>query len=452
MMIEFKVKNWMSFKEDAVFNMMPGSISEYPQNKIEYAGIDTLKSAVLYGANASGKSNLLKAIEYYRNFTILSAKIQQKGDRTSRRPFRLDLESLKEPTAFEMTFSTKKGNIYRYGFLLDDEKVYEEWLDIIEGSSAKVLLERNIVEEKLIVSKKLTQGIPEKVIKNAVNKNTLVLSFLGTISSDAVSEIMDFMKNIEYIDNTYENFMSKEEKLEIETNKEYKNQLLLLLQALDLGIKDIRVDVQERKEISLLHNGNDQSAVPISELPDEIKRQVESESATLLTSHILYDRGEKTEKTISFPFEMFESKGTQKMITLAYKIINAIKNGHILVIDELDTQLHPLMLRAIIGLFNSEANKNGAQLIFSTHDITLIDKSAALLRRDQIWFTEKNLTEESSLYSLFEFKYEDNGDYKSIRKDENYAKNYLRGKYQAVPIINSLSEQLSWEECLDEEE
>lgn len=441
MIMEFKLENWMSFKEETSFSMIPGNITEYPEN-IYYDGEDkVLKSAVFYGANASGKSNVFKAIKYFRGFLVTSHQKQQVGDLTKRNSFKLDHSTRESPTMLEMTFLTKSGNTYRYGYTLNDESVLEEWLDILKDDNFENLMERDTNEDMLAVNEKVLSGeISGNVIKSLVNKNTLILSFLATTPSDVAREIIEYMKSIKYIDSTDNIFMSKAERLQIVRNKDYKKKLLNLLEAADLGIGDITVEESDELLKGI--------GIDLDEVSPDIRKKLEVISMPIMVSHKMYDFGVETGKQYNVSMEEFESKGTQKIISLSYKIIETLMRGETLIIDELDTQLHPLMLKAIVAMFNNKHNSRGAQLLFTTHDITLIDASARLFRRDQVWFAEKNKVQESTLYSLFDFKYSSNGDdFKSIRKDENFAINYLRGKYRAIPIITDLSEQIKWEEC-----
>lgn len=442
MIIEFRVRNWMSFKEESILNLLPGKVSEYPQN-VTNTTPKVLKSAAFYGSNASGKSNFFKAIQYYRKFTIYSQQQQQSGDKTRRIPFKLDIADIASPTTLEMTFLTKNGQTYRYGYSLDDEKIYEEWLEFIKPTGKVIsLLERDTSQDELFIDKKLlNSGMSADVIKLTVNENSLVLSFLNSIRSEIAHDIVDYMKQIIFLDNTNEIFMGKTERLEIIENDIYKQQLLNLLKAADLGIENIKARKRERY---IQEEDN---------LPKEIREYIEAQDIELFVSHNLYRQGKQTGKLVEMPYEDFESQGTKKIVSLAHKIINAIKYGRVIVVDELDTQLHPLMLRAIVGIFNNELNANNAQLLFTTHDITLIDRAARLFRRDQIWFTDKKANDQSELFSLYDYKYSDDKtskDFKSIRKDENFAKNYLKGKYQAVPIITDLMKHIEWEVDADE--
>jgi hypothetical protein len=447
----------MSFKETNSFSMLAGNVTELQENILKDTNnekIGVLKSAVFYGANASGKSNLFEAIGYYKTFILSSQKLQS-GEGTGRKHFRLDATCNDRPTKLEMLFLTKNKNMYKYGFALDNMKVQSEWLELVQkNGDVKTLLTRDVAENKLeIASEMVDKKVTPAIIDMMLNGNVLLLSFLGTLKGDIAAEIIAYFTHLLILDNTDEIRMTKTERLAIGNDAKYKQQLLHLLKSADLGIEDISVDERDVKSqfsVARVRNEKQEEELAWDDLPNRLKERLEERATMLLTRRKSYEDGKETGQFIETPYEVFESKGTIKLMTLAYKLIHAINNGTTIIIDELDTELHPLLMRAITKMFNNQANKECGQLLFTSHDVSLIDTHYRLMRRDQVWFTDKSSKHESTLYSLYDFKYEHkNGDYKTIRKDENYATNYLKGKYRGVPIVRDLFE-VDWGEAEDE--
>lgn len=424
MLLQFTVKNFRTFKEKATLSLVA---SNYDKDTREFDNINhdnifnlrLLKSAVVYGANASGKSKLFEALMFMKHFVITSSKESQKGDEIAVEPFKLSSETEHLPTEFEVSF-TFKNVMYRYGFEANRKEVLSEWLYYKPKTKEIELFYRDGANFD-VHPRNFSKG--NTVIKEGlVRNNALLLSVSAQFNDSTSIAIIDWFKNLKTIsglsEHGYQGFtMSRTE------DPIHKAKILDLLKAADLGIQDIKL---QKLDIDKLPK--DMS----KELRDKIIKEVNEEKAEfisdVLTTHKKYDSNKKSIDNINFSLDDDESSGTRKFFALTGPILDVIENGYTLVVDELDSKLHPSLVCKIVSLFNSkELNKKNAQLIFNTHDTNLL--SSGLFRRDQIWFTDKNKFGEAKLYSLADFKSEE------VRKTELFEENYIKGKYGAVPFL-----------------
>ena len=395
MIIQFTVENFLSFKEAATLSLAASALKEKQTSSedivFELTGtnLSLLKSAVVYGANASGKSNLIKALDFFKWFVINSSKGVQSGERIQQvESFRLNRSTENEPSYFEAVFADEQSQ-YRYGFEVDEKRVYREWL--YQKSNKKKAKEvelflRNLDEYEL--HPKFAVG-KEVVAKKMVRDNALLLSVAAQFNETVSVEIMEWVANTTIVLGSSDERIWKMATQQID-NPEMKQRIVEFAQFADFGIDDIR--------------------------------KVDN---TVISSHQQYDETGKATKMVTFPFRKNESEGTIKYFSLAYPIIDALDHGKRLVIDEFDSKMHPLLTCKIIALFNSRlTNSKNAQLIFTTHDTNLLN--ANLFRRDQVWFTQKDSLGASELYSLAEYK---------VRNSAPFEKEYLMGKYGGVPIV-----------------
>lgn len=373
-----------------------------------------LKTAAIYGANASGKSNLAKALSFMKWFMVNSSKETQSTDEISVEPFRLSTETEGKPSHFELAF-LMDGRKYRYGFEVTRQRVISEWLFYVPNIREAKLFERqldNIKSSKVYNA----DGVQKRTRSNA-----LFLSVSAQFNVSIAEKILEWLTdkcNIvsglhdqTYLSYTVRCFVNNENRLDI----------VQLIKKLDLGISAIQVEQEEFTTDSL---------------PDEMSEELKSlvvklggAKATIGISHQKFDADGNQTSIEEFDLDSHESEGTKKAFALAGPIITALKAGETLIIDEFDARLHPLLSLAIVKLFNSkEANPNNAQLIFMTHDTNLL--SNKIFRRDQIWFTEKDRYSATDLYSLAEYK---------IRNDASFESDYIKGRYGAIPYIGDLS-------------
>lgn len=414
MLVDFSIKNFRSINSQVTFSMEKTNMlreqSLDKTNIIDAGSNNTslLKSGVIYGANASGKSNVLRAFSYMQYLVSSSAKDSQKGDSIPYEPFVFSPESINAPTSLEIRFIINQKR-YRYGFEVTKQEIGAEWL----FENEKELFIRD--GEEIECHKRFQEG---SGLEKRTRNNSLFLSVCAQWDGKISGEIIEgFFNKIHVLKNTKIGFpvftasllkKAESRKLIIET-----------LKAADVGITDVIAS-----EKNLLEE--------LEHLPEDVqkmlKNKITNENENLddaTINEIIIHHGDAL-KTL--PLEE-ESEGTQKLFGLLGPIIDTIQNGEILIIDEFNDRLHPLLGRALVQMFNSRIN-HSAQLIFATHDTNML--SNEIFRRDQIWFTEKNRDLATDLYSLAEYKLPEGG---KIRQDASYAKDYLRGRYGGIPYL-----------------
>jgi hypothetical protein len=385
-------------------------------NLIKYNKINLLKSAVIYGPNASGKTNLLKALPYVRNLVINSHNIQP-GQTIDFRPFKLDKAFEDKPSSFEMVFEIEDIK-YIYGFSLDRDKVHKEYLYYYPMGRPSVIFERDINSSELYrftMDKKR-----QNEIKINTRDNMLYISRSANMNYERTSIVVKwFIEKVGAIispDFSLANIEGYTKKV-FEENANIKMNIKRLVSKADDGIIDIAIKKREISEDIFKHISKD--------IPQEIKEAViEDFRSEVETIHEgLDNEGNK----IKVAFKLFEeSSGTRKMFNIAGPIIDVLSKGQLLVVDEFEANLHPQLVLYLVDVFNSlKYNRYGAQLIFATHNTNLLGTD--VFRRDQIWFTEKREDQSTNLYSLYDYK---------VRKDENIQKGYLTGRYGAIPNLD----------------
>lgn len=404
MILEFSVKNFLSFKEKVAFSMIANSNKELNDNYVEIGGNKVLKSAAIYGANASGKSNLFKIL----TLVVLMLRSSNSVDINAKLPlipFKLDKGSVNKPSEFEIKFILDETR-YVYGFIADKDKIYDEYLYYYPNGRETKIFDRTNINEYSYTQK------DEKILREIEAKNAQNKFFLATATNwnfDKTKAAYNFLTNGIGTCNNLEILKNMAYKM-YETNPDYlKDFAIDFLQKADFNIEDYQIS-----QIDV--PGEFLTAIPefiTKTLPDKPK------AYQVLFKHKNSDNYLSIDE---------ESLGTQMIFAFIPFLADSLKNKKVLIIDELDKSLHPFLVQYIVEIFNdAEINKNGSQLIFNTHDTNLLDLN--ILRRDQIWFTEKNSeTGESDLYSLSDF---------SVRKQENVEKGYMLGRYGAVPFIKN---------------
>ena len=402
MLIQFNFKNYKGFKDETILDMTATALKEHQYNLININNEKILKVAAIYGANASGKSTVIQAFSFMVDFVIKSFKYSTSNIDIPLKRFAFDNISRQEPAEFEV-FIKYKQDEYQYGFKLDNKKVIEEWLykrdfRCKKTAKYKVLFER---DGKTIECE--SQLKEAKSLASITEDNTLFLSICSNAKIPYVKDVMEWFNNTTIVDMgdcEVERFITRGVSSRIE-NREYQKELVKFLNAIDINIVDIKVE----------------------------KINVEGESNKYRIYS--YHKMEGSSELVAIPFSE-ESSGTQKMFALYGLFKHSMELGMPIFIDELDAKLHPLLIKYVLSIFHSEEkNANGAQLIYTAHDDYTLNKE--IFRRDQIWFVEKDINSVSNLYSLAEYKLGD----KKVRNDASYNKDYLSGKYGAIPIINS---------------
>ena len=396
MILEFCATNYLSIKDELKLSFVSTPLKETsaePNDLFALAdtGISLVRSAVVYGANASGKSNVLKAFAFYKRFITESFKDSQAGEAIDVENFRLNATTVDEPTSLEATF-TDDEYIYRYGFEVDTKAVQMEWLYRRVCKKRAKEVELFYREDDITTVHPRSQLFQELVNKKMVRSNALLLSTAAQFNETTAVSILRWLSDTQVL------FCSEDEVL-------WQN-----------AIKHLD-DEDLRKRITAFARYADLGIENITKIDNRI-----------VSRHRQYDDEGREVNNVAFSFNRNESEGTIKYFSLAYPIIDALDNGKRVVIDELDSRLHPLLVKRIIALFNdAHTNPKGAQLLFTAHDAYLL--SAGLFRRDQVWFTQKDNFGATELYSLAEYK---------VRSTSPFERDYLLGKYGATPLIGDM--------------
>lgn len=428
MLIQFTVGNYRSFKEPVTLSMVAAKIGskdkELDANTVFKVddNLSLLTSAAIYGANASGKSNLVAAIRFMRQFVLSSSRDTQAADPIGAEPFRLSTETEGQPSHFEVVFRAD-GKQYRYGFEVDTERVVAEWLFHVPKSREARLFEREGEEIHLGSGFREGRGLEARTRANALFLS-VVAQFNGAVSTTLLRWFRDNGAGFEA------------ERPVLYAGYEFslltapdRDEAVEFIKRLDLGIRDIEL-IAERYSVGELSRNSNTPA----EGPKRYAMVGETELLRVKTLHQKYGRNGQLVSSELLDLEQHESAGTKKLFAFIPTLLETLRKGKIVVVDELDARLHPLITFEIIKLFNSRAtNPHHAQLIFTTHDTNLL--SGKLFRRDQIWFTEKSAQGATALYSLVEYKLDDNT---KVRNDASYEKNYIEGRYGAIPYIGDL--------------
>lgn len=397
MLITFKYKNFKSFKNENILDLEATTLKEHEYNVVKMKNVNLLTMAAIYGANASGKSNVLQAFEYMKNMILINNDSMEYSQIKEENIYSFMMN--KYPISLEVEILSKDGKIYKYGFESLNDKIKSEWMYEKKINKFYTIFERkeNSVSMKSNNKNNRYDNLDDK---------TLFLSIYSKIDrkNSDFNNVYQWFIDTDYLnlDNTkIENFINNTISTKILNDSNYKAELQNFISALDLGIEEIKTIPES-----------------MNDLP---------KSNGVVKIELLY-RVENN-KIKSLPLEL-ESDGTRKMIYLFDYLIAALKKGMTLFIDDLDTKLHPLLTRYIINLFhNKEINISNAQLIYTTHDVTNLNKET--FRRDEIWFTEKDNSGVSEIYSLSDYKI----DNVKIRNDATFNKDYLTGRYGAIPEL-----------------
>jgi len=414
MLLQFNFKNYKSFRDDTILDLTATKISDFNSHVVSISNERILPVAAIFGANASGKSNVQEAFRYMTTYVLESLEYGDEADSKKKKtkffkptPFLFDNDSKNAETTFEVYFIDSEENgakTYNYGFSVNSSGVCEEWLNSKAKSSRGVY--KKIFHR--IGTNLDMPGIPAKSqenIKIALAKETLVVSLGAKLKIAKLKFIRDWFFNNDFADfgRPIENFfLSQLIPNGFADDKNVQQNVVDYFSTFDPSIIGFNIEV--------LKSDNDDEDEHIK--IDAIHRLINSD------------------QTVSIPLQN-ESAGTLKMFALYPMLQDVLSTGGVLFVDELNARLHPLLVRTfVITFLNPEINTKHAQLIFTSHDSWQLNGN--MLRRDEIWFTEKDYEGVSSLYSLADFV--DEGGVK-IRKDENYEKNYLLGKYGAIPTL-----------------
>lgn len=419
MLIEFTVGNYLSFKDKQALSFRAESSAGHEDNSSIVNGIKILKTAVIYGANSSGKSNLIKAMKQMRTLVLESVKLND-YEELNHTPFLLSEGYELKPTHFEVEFFLSDIQV-RYGFEYIDTKIISEWLFTVEESGDEIALFTR-TEEGIGVSNAFEEG---KGKEQATNDNRLFISLVAQLGGELSKRILNWFVIFNTLSGVeHEDY--KEYSLEMLYKKWIgSNESLLFFQKMKLGFT--AVDVQEKSVAQFnLYPDSSHNLVGKVNLSNVAKKEL-----AMTTIHNKYDENGEIIGSVHFKKDRHESEGTKKLIDLSGPLFTILQRGGIIAVDELDAKLHPLITIELIKLFNSpESNPNNAQLFFATHDTNLL--STDLFRPDQIWFAEKDRLEQTELYAMSEFKLPEGF---ASHDGSSIEKNYIRGRYGAIPFI-----------------
>lgn len=405
MILEFACSNHKSIRSEVLFSTLAGKDNLSMDRTYEIAGTKVLKSAVIYGANGSGKSNFVDAISFVKNLVMNSIN-HQPGQGIRQLPHKLD--GFDKESSYRIQFVTK-GIRYVFGFSLKNMLVSEEYLYYFPNNRQTKIFERS--GDIFSAGSKFRGKFSS--CKDVLKPNRLLLSCAANFSS--VQEAVDafsFFSNelVVYSSRIQDNWMNYS-LYQMNTNPKMKAAVITFLSELGTGIKDIQVSIDQKKL---------ESAELPPFLSDEFKAILLQNNVDAITAKVEYENFE-TDLILE------ESTGIKKLFAMLCPLIDIIVNGKVLICDELESNLHESLVYGLVKLFiNTDAEKF-AQLIFTTHETGLLNLD--LFRRDQIWFTELTKNERATdLYSLAEIK--------NVRKEENFGKGYIAGKYGAIPMLN----------------
>lgn len=418
MIIEYSVGNYTVFKETARLSFIA---SNYDKTTLEYENIQqlseqnlrVLRTAVIHGANASGKTKLFESLAFFRKFVLGSSKESQIGQEIPIKPFMLSESTKNEPSEFEIIFLHERA-LFRYGFEVTRKQVLSEWLFYKPEGREYQIFYRDTIQHTLETHAKYFKKGNLLQAENMVRDNALMLSVAAQFNDVLCSSVLEwFQQGMSVIsslgDSAYAGYMIKMKEQPL-----FRQEMLNLLKMADFAILDIRAHVYEQPGL-------------VQEVSGKAD-QMELASPTCETEHYKYDANDAIVGKTLLSLDEDESHGTRRFLSLAGQMLDALERGKTLFIDEFDARLHPNLVLALYSLFTSPStNPKGAQLVVSVQNTIFLQSNR--LRKDQIWFVEKDACEASRLYALSEFKSV------QVRKSENFESNYLQGKYGAIPYI-----------------
>lgn len=424
MLIEFKVANFRSIRERQTFSLVASNSDKHlPHCVIDQklpglSGVRFLKGAAIYGANASGKSNVIEAVRFLKNFVESSVTGLQPGDPTGTRPFKLDQNSAEDPSEFEITF-LKEGVRYRFGLSVTEERVVEEFLVAYPKGAPQRWYHRIFDDQTngYQWAKPSTAFKDDKDLRKKTRENSLFLSVGPQFDHPQLTPVYDwFRKHLRFLNLGSNLTLVPSFTAGLLKEGNHRDRLIQLLRTADIGIRDAVVDVEVIDSEKLI------ATLPPA-LAVEFEKDLAKGELKRLRVHLSHHA--EGDAPVELDFDDEESAGTKRFFALLGPWLDILENGYTVLIDEIETSLHPILVRELLKLLlNFKTNTKGAQVVFTTHDPFLLDNT--LLRRDQVWFTEKTPAGSTNLYPLTDYK---------PRKDEALAKGYLAGRYGGVPFI-----------------
>jgi len=433
MLVEFTVQNYASFNSSQTLSMLASSSTKESLNEentfsINKFGIDRLvKSAAVFGANASGKSNLVSSLNTLKQIVLDSLTTAESDNLELVIPFLIKDDVFDKPSEFEVSFF-HKGHLYRYGISIVKDKIDEEWLYWTKTARETLLFQRTgqkikINQRSFSEAKDFIKEKNEEFYLEKTRENVPFISVLAQFNGEKSRNVIDWFLELNIISGINERGFRNFTINLLDNNPSFRIWALDILSSLQ--IQDINIIEVETDDPIKVNNKDSELNDAISKVNSLIRKK-----KSKVKKIEIVKKSENSEEEYTIPLTL-ESEGTRKLLYLLGPIFDVISNGEVLLIDEFDNKFHSLLSKFILKLYHKE-NKSKSQLIITCHDTNLLTKD--LLRRDQIWFVEKNLKHESELYSLLEYKEH------YTRKDGTYSKDYLDGKYGAIPLFKSLNE------------
>jgi AAA15 family ATPase/GTPase len=424
MLIDFKITNFRSIREEQTLSLVASNYEkDLPDCVIEQdlpglSGVKFLRGAAIYGANASGKSNVLQAIRFLANFVCNSATKIQPGESTQTEPFKLDQTSITQPSKFEITFVAEDIR-YLFGLSLTTQRVIEEYLVAYPKGLPQRWYHRTYDEQQQTYTwtRPATGFKRDKSLEEKTRENSAFLSVAPQFNHPQLTPVFNwFQTNFHFIQLSVDGGFGPDFSASQLTKPSYHDRILTLLKNADIGVSEAKV-VRKPITIEMIAKTLSEKAIKALKLEEALANR---EKIEIQLSHKVEGMD-----PVSLDFESEESAGTRRFFSLIGPWIDILENGKTVFIDEIETSLHPLLIRELLKLlFSAENNPKGAQVVFTTHNPILLDTT--LMRRDQIWFTEKSSTGATHLYPLTDYQ---------PRKDEALAKGYLSGRYGGIPFI-----------------
>ncbi len=441
MILQYSVRNYKVFKETATISFIASNYDKTTRENeniqfIADKNLRVLRSAVVYGANAAGKTKLFESLVFFKRFVINSSKEGQQGQDIDVQPFLLSEATEHKPSEFEILFLYNDA-MYRYGFEVTKDKVLSEWLFYKPKSYEYQVFYRDTVDGTVESHSTYFRKGAMLHKESLVRPNALMLSVAAQFNDKICTDVLNwFMKKCKIISSIREDGYKGYTMKRI-NQQDCHGKMLNLIKFADFAIQDILSKTLSEEDIT------DKMS---SEMREFLRDKILNEKAEIYTksetTHHKYDASNKIIGHTTFSMDEDESHGTQKYFYLTGPILDTLESGGILFVDEFDARLHPNLVLKLFSLFNDpKLNKHGSQLIITSQNSVFL--RSELLRKDQLWFVEKDRFEAAHLYSLSDFKAQ------KVRVNENFETNYLKGKYGAIPYLNHLD---SYEELVCEKE
>lgn len=405
MLLEFSLSNYRSIREEITFSTLAGKDTSHADSIIEYDKYDVLKTSAIYGANGTGKSNFIKGLGFVKSLVSNSINMQP-GQLVAQNPFKLD--GIDKESVFNVKF-TKNSVLFVFQFSLKNKAVKDEYLFYYPNGRQTKIFERH---ENSFVAGRSFRGKFDRC-KDVIKPNRLMLSCAANFSNvHEVEAVFLFFKDdlVIYNSGNQNNWLDYS-LYTMSDNTDVKNSVIKFMQNIGIGIRNINIRIDKKRL--------NEDEIPHIFAP-ELQQKLLSDPVDKINAQVVYD-GFQTDLLSE------ESDGIRKLFAFICPFVDIIKNDKVLICDEIEMGLHESLVSSLIKGFINDESGSKAQLIFTTHDTSLL--SMDIFRRDQIWFTELKKDRSTDMYSLAEIK--------NVRKDENFAKGYIAGKYGAIPMLNA---------------